>query len=193
MLQHLIKICVFLAAGSGLGYCSAQTAIVYGLGVTEVKNGAWTAWPAAGSPTADPYTRAHFAYTGELPLSSFEAVIFRAVQDNTGNPLVTNCDYVVEGAPLDVRWWNMTVYAENGTLIANPAQRYSFNSDNILLSADGSFRIALSSTAKPGNWIPTGEAHDDFFISLRLFGPSQDMLNKLKSIPVPKITRGKCK
>ena len=193
MLQKLFKFLIFILTGLGLGYCSAQTAIVYGIGVTAVQNSSWTAWPAAGSPAADPYTRAHFAYTGELPLASFEAIIFRAFRDQAGNPLVANCDYTVEGSPLDVSWWNFTVYSDDGLLIENPSDRYSFNSENIVLKADSSFKIALSQEAQPGNWIPTGEEDDDFFITFRLFGPGQKITNNLKTARLPVITRGKCR
>ena len=193
MLQRLFRILIFVLTGLGLGYCSAQTAIVYGIGVTAVRNGPWTAWPAAGSPSADPYTRAHFANTGELPLASFEAIIFRAFDDQAGNPLVANCDYVVEGSPLDVRWWNFTVYSDEAMLIENPADRYSFNSDNVVLKADSSYQIFLSQKAQSGNWIPTGEEDDDFVITLRMFGPGQKVTADLANVPLPKITRGKCR
>lgn len=193
MLQIILKVLVFVITGIGLGYCSAQTAIIYGIGVTAVKNGPWVAWPAAGSPSADPYTRAHFAHTGELPLTSFEAIIFRAFEDDKGKPLRSACEYSVQGSAIDVRWWTLTVYSEDGTLIKNPAERYSFNSDNIALGPDNSFKIAISQNAQPGNWIPAGEDDIDIFLTLRLFGPGQNVLNQLKNVNLPKIVSGRCR
>lgn len=193
ILNLAIKIAVFIIGGASLGYCSAQTAIIQGIGVNAIRNGPWIVWPSAGNPKADPYTRAHFARTGELPLASFESVIFRSFQDDSGERLTSACEYTLHGSPIDVRWWNLTVYGHDGTLIANPADRYSFNSDNILLNADGSFKIGISRQPLPGNWIPLQVGDDrSFFVTFRLFGPGQNLLNRLGTALVPKIVKGRC-
>jgi hypothetical protein len=190
--KTMLRIAVFLFVGAGLGYCSAQTAIIQGIGVTSIRLGPWTAWPNAGSPKADPYTRAHFAYSGELPLSSFEAVIFRAARDSDGNALEANCEYRVSGQPIDTRWWSLTVYAGDGTLIKNPSDRYSYNANNVLLNTDGSFTVALSRQARTGNWVPLGLETTEFFVTLRLFGLSQTLLADISKVPVPRIVKGQC-
>ena len=51
------------------------------------RSGAWTAWPHAGSPDADPYSIAMLARTGEVPLGAGEGIAFTAEIDSDGAPL----------------------------------------------------------------------------------------------------------
>ena len=90
--------------------------------------GAWTAWPGAGGPDADPYSVALLARTGEVPLGAGEGLTFTATTDDAGEPLSGSCDYLVSGQTPPARLWTLTAYDAGGRLIRNAARprRISF-------------------------------------------------------------------
>ncbi len=145
-----------IALVGGIG--SSWYMIEVGSPLTTVKAGPWVSWPAAGTPHADPYTRARAARHGSLPISGTIARTWEARTDNTGQRLHSSCDYAVVGRGLNEGWWTIAVYDDNGHLIPNPADRHAFNSSTIMRGADGSFVVSLARDARPGNWLPTGGA-----------------------------------
>jgi hypothetical protein len=147
---------VLIAVVGGLG--SSWYMIERGTGLTTVKQGPWTAWTAAGRADADPYTRAHFMRRGMLPVSAALATGFEAVTDSDGHRLHSSCEYVVEGDEPPARFWSLSVFDENGQLIPNAAERYSYSSATLLRSPGGRLSITLARSARPGNWLPTGGA-----------------------------------
>jgi hypothetical protein len=138
----------------GLG--SSWYVIDNGVPISTVTIGPWTTWPSAGRPDADPYTRAHHARLGKLPLSAEFSQTYFARTDSEGRALVSSCDYSIEGHELASHWWSIGVFDSKGRLIANPAERFAFTSDTIVLSPDGSYSVVLSRDTRPGNWLPTG-------------------------------------
>ena len=147
---------VMIAIVGGLG--SSWYMIERGNGLTTRSIGAWVAWTSAGRADADPYTRAHFIRRGMLPVSSALALTMEAVLDNEGQRLHSSCEYLIEGEEPLSRFWSISVFDEQGRLIPNPADRYSYNSATLLRSPGGRFSIALARSARPGNWLPTGGA-----------------------------------
>ena len=145
-----------IALVGGIG--SSWYMIEVGSPLTTVKAGPWVSWPAAGTPHADPYTRARAARHGSLPISGTIARTWEARTDNTGQRLHSSCDYAVVGRGLNEGWWTIAVYDDNGHLIPNPADRHAFNSSTIMRGADGSFVVSRARDARPGNWLPTGGA-----------------------------------
>lgn len=140
-----------------LGLSSAWYMIEEGSALTTSRVGPWSVWRSAGKPDADPYTKAHMARAGRLPITATSALYFFADGDETGNSLLSSCEYVVEGRPLNAAWWSLAVYDGTGRLIPNKAGRHSFNRTDVARRADGSFRIVLARSARPGNWLPTAE------------------------------------
>ena len=140
-----------------LGLGSAWYMIEEGSALTTSRVGPWSVWRSAGKPDADPYTKAHMARAGRLPITATSALYFFADVDETGNSLLSTCEYVVEGRPLNAAWWSLAVYDGTGRLIPNKAGRHSFNRTDVARRADGSFRIVLARSARPGNWLPTAE------------------------------------
>lgn len=189
--QVILQILIFLGGGIGLGYCSADYAMTRGLRTVSVSNGPWTTWPSVASQDADPYTRAHFAGTGKLALTSFEAITFRAETDGEGDSLDLTCTYSIGSGALSARWWSITVYGHDGRPIANPADRHSFNSTNTVRKTDGSFLISVSGDVQAGNWIPV-MGSGDFFILLRLYNADRRLSGNLEGAALPTITREKC-
>lgn len=140
----------------GLG--SSWYMVEAGSRLTTERIGPWVGWTSAAQPGADPYTRAHFARSGTLPLSTEVARAYVARRDDEGLLLHSSCQYVVEGNDFQASWWSLSVFDERGRLIPNTAQRHSFTSDTIVIEPDGSFVVALARDARPANWLPTGGA-----------------------------------
>jgi hypothetical protein len=178
-----------------LGIGSAWYMIERGSPLTTTKVGPWSGWVTEGNPNADPYTKAHVARSGRLPLSSTVARYFTATTDSAGRSLYASCDYSIEGAPLNARWWSLAVYDEQGSPIENPSARYSFNSEEMLRHADGSYRINLSRKARPENWLPSGSTNQRLVLMLRVYGPRETDATGVGLVPgerLPKIERKSC-
>jgi hypothetical protein len=115
-------------------------------------------WSAAARPDADPYTRAHFARLGALPLPADVAETWMATADSMGKTLHSSCDYEVVVRPPQSSWWSLAVFDSSGRLIQNPAERHVFTSATGAISPDGQFVALLSRSAGGTNWRPTGGA-----------------------------------
>jgi hypothetical protein len=152
-----------------LGLGSAWYVIEEGSALTTSYVGPWSVWRDAGKPNADPYTKAHMARAGRLPITATSALYFFTTRDEDGKPLSSDCEYVVEGRPLNASWWSIAVYDGTGRLIPNKADRHSFNRTDVARRADGSFRIVLARSARPGNWLPTAQ-QGSLQLVLRAYG-----------------------
>jgi hypothetical protein len=178
-----------------LGIGSAWHMIERGSPLTTTKVGPWDGWVSEGNPSADPYTRAHVARSGRLPLTSTVARYFVAHTDSAGRSLASDCEYLIQGFPLNARWWSLAVYDEYGGLIDNSSQRYSFNSEEMLRHSDGTFRVNLSRRARPENWLPAGTADQHLVLLLRIYNPRETDSSGIGMIPndrLPKIERKAC-
>lgn len=140
------------------GIGSAWYMVDTGSALTTETVGPWVAWHSAARPDADPYTRAHFARMGTLPMSSVVAQTFIARYDEDGSRLHSSCEYAVKGHDISGSWWSLSVFDDDGRIIPNPAGRYSFTSDTIALRPNGSYAVTLARDARPGNWLPTAGA-----------------------------------
>jgi hypothetical protein len=160
----LIAFIVGTASGLGMTWLGSAS----GTGFGAVRIGAWSAWPKSGTLDADPYTRAAFARSGELPLGVADGLAFFAVADDTGNRLDGRCDIRISGRLSPARFWTITAYDARGRLIDNAAGRYGFTSAEVVWSADGRIEIMLGPRARSGNWLPTG-GREDVVVILRLY------------------------
>ncbi len=149
-----IFIGIVLIGGLGSSYYMVSV----GSALTTRTVGPWKTWTHAGRNDADPYTRAHFSRAGRLNLTTEIAQTYLASHDSKGMRLHSSCVYRISGDQLDARWWSITALNDLGQLIRNPSQRYSFTSDTIAVSQDGTFEITLARDARPGNWLPTAGA-----------------------------------
>ena len=177
-----------------LGLGSAWHMVDRGSILTTGKIGPWSVWYSAGSPNADPYTRAHFAQSGRLPITSTSALYYLAKTDADGDLLTSECEYAIEGAPVDAAWWSIAAYTASGRLIPNKASRHAFSSRDIALGADGKYRIVLAREARPGNWLPAGES-EELQLMMRVYGPrttDSAVQGRVTDNSVPSIRRMSC-
>jgi len=191
-MSPLVRFTVFAIVGVAGGYYSAQAVISDGVTGLTLTKGPWTAWSQAGTEDSDPYTRAHFAQRGILPLSKFEAISFSAKVDSSGAAFLPECDDKIEGIRLPARAWTLTLLDKDNKQLSNPSHRSSYNSNNVVRRSDESFTITLSQSALPGNWIPLQNV-TGFNLQLDLFNTFGDARNDPSTIPVPIITRGNCR
>jgi hypothetical protein len=154
--------------GAGLGLGLTWLASSGGNGFGAVQNGAWTSWPKSGTADADPYARASYARSGELPIELSDGILFLATADDAGHALDGRCDIRVSGRLPPARLWTLTLNDARGRLIDNPAERYGFTSSEVVWNADGSLDLVAAPRARPGNWLPTG-ARERVALVLRLY------------------------
>ena len=154
VVEGAIVIAIVLAGGLGSSWYMVEA----GSQLTTTKRGPWMTWNSAARPDADPYTRAHFANAGTLPISAEVQQTYIARTDGMGDRLHSSCEYAVEGRLPKAEWWSIAVFDERGKLIPNPADRHAFTGQTIALGSSGDFNIAMAREARPGNWLPVGGA-----------------------------------
>ena len=154
----------------------------------ELRVGAWTINTLAGSKAANALTRARIAISGILALDRKETVYYFCHSDHSGAPLDPDGDWEIVGRPFDCRWWSFTLYDEEHFLVDNPARRYSVHSDNVVFNADGSYRIVVSRNQHGANWLSAGNAKK-ISLTLRLYNPSDAVLNNLGGVKMPVVRR----
>jgi len=177
-----------VALGLGLTYAS----VTHLRGMDAVRSGPWTGWPHSGTTQIDPYARAAFARSGELPLVLADGLIFLAETDDTGKPLDGRCDIRISGILPQSRVWTLSLMDEAGQLVANEAQRYGFTSNEVVYRPDGGIEMVLSPRAQPGNWLPSGaKAH--LKVALRLYdAPFSFSSSSGEGSVLPRIVTERC-
>lgn len=157
-LEAALNVGVFVVVALGFGIWSSWALVEGGSRLTNRVSGSWVLWTNAGRPDADPYTRAHFARLGSLPLSTTAVYTWEARADDEGQKLHSSCEYVLQGEGLVDDWWSLAVFDEKGNQIPNSADRHAYNAGTIALGTDGNYIVTLARDARPGNWLPTGGA-----------------------------------
>ncbi|WP_374307735.1 DUF1214 domain-containing protein [Methylocella sp.] len=186
------KYLLVLVAGLCLGLAATALTLQTGFGFGATRAGPWVAFARRDGAGLDPYARATFAHTGEIPLGATEGLSFLAHADSDGGRLDARCDYIVSGRTPAARRWTLSALSPEGRLLPNAAERYGFTSSELLRDARGGFRIVLSRHARPGNWTPLPQA-GPFALMLRLY-ESEFSASSLAfdAQSLPTITRGDC-
>lgn len=196
----LVLICAGLAIAASMWVAKASTmaaltdqnAIFDDFEQTE---SLWLFSDKIGSNAASGVERAKVAIGGPLGLSSKEAVYFIAITDNQGERLVSGCAYRVTGAPMDTRWWSLTLYdSDTQHYVDNPENRSSWNSVAIPRDSDGNWALYVAQNTIDGtNWLPS-QAEDarPFELNLRVYNPSAATRAALPNIALPDVERMSC-
>ncbi|MCT8991643.1 DUF1214 domain-containing protein [Chelativorans sp. SCAU2101] len=172
MLRTVLFAIFVLAIAIGGGAASVWAVLEKApLGGTRVK-APWIALPSAGSPEANPYTRARLAREGGVPLGSAEGMAFLAARDSGGALLDRSCTYSIEGIIPVARLWTLHAIAPSGALLASLGRRKpALHSRMVLYQPEGSIAITVSTHPSPGNWLAlTGSG--PFELVLTLLDPS---------------------
>ena len=186
----VVLLALAVGALTGLGLTWLASARSNGFGAVQI--GAWSVWPRSGTADADPYARASFARSGELPLERADGLLFEATTTDNGYALDGRCDILIKGRLANARFWTLTVYDERGRLIDNPAERYNFNSTEIVWNQDGTFEVAAAPRARSGNWLPTG-GRDRVVFVLRLYDAPVGLATRTgEQVDMPSVMQVKC-
>ncbi|MEI7446956.1 MAG: DUF1214 domain-containing protein [Burkholderiales bacterium] len=175
-------------AGVVLGLASAW-AVLRPSVAPATAAGPWRASLLAGSPDADPWTRARVAIGGLLALSREETMYYLAAHDSAGAPLRARCAYRVEGVPPPARWWSVTAYADDHFLFDAPGRRFSINGETARLDARGRFAVATGPAAPADAsvaWLPT-PGDRGLRLVLRVYNPEPSLQAAPASLDPPRI------
>ena len=93
-----------------------------------------------------------------------------ADRDDSGARLDADCTYEIVGRGPAADWWSLAAYDMAGRLMANPANRYTVSSPGVLRTNNGQYRVRVSRTGSPGNWLPI-ESDYRFRLVLRVYRP----------------------
>jgi len=141
--------------------------------------------------TADLLTIAQVAVYGPYALTKKEVIYVSTSTDSEGNALDPKADYIISGKKLNAKYWSITAYDENGFLIKNPIDKYSYNLETVKYEADStSYKINLSGSEKKENWLPTKDAQKITLV-IRLYLPSDELRNNLTVETLPTIQKVK--
>src|SRR3974390_1827617 len=154
--------------------------------------GSGIALPKTDTLDADPYARATFARSGQLPIALGDGVSFTAHTDDSGKLLDGRCDVELSGITPAARFWTLTLYNPDGELVANTVSRSGSTSQEFVRHADGSFDIAVAPRANAGNWLPTGGV-ERYALVLRLYDTAVGVSTKAsREVPMPAISTRSC-
>jgi hypothetical protein len=188
LLGSLFALAVATIVGLGATYLALTRGATFGV----LSIGSWSAWPKTGTIDAEPYARATIARTGQLPIALGDGVSFTSLADDSGKLLDGRCNVVLTGITPAARFWTLTLYNSTGELVANSVNRYGFTSQEIVRRADGSFEIAVSPRANPGNWLPTGGV-ERYALVLRFYDTAVGVSTKAgREIPMPAVNTRSC-
>ncbi|WEX07741.1 DUF1214 domain-containing protein [Chelativorans sp. AA-79] len=186
----LTLLVLVIAIGGGAGSLSAflETASPVG----AVGAGPWTAFPDAGTPQADPYSRARFAREGGIPLGRSEGIVFTAVRDSAGQALSRDCTYRVQGPVPGARLWTLHATDATGKPLPPLGRRISaLHSQMILRRPDQPLTITVSPHPEPDNWLAVTGAGAMHLVLTLLDTPVSAGL-QLTELALPQIVRVGC-
>ena len=184
-----------IVAGFGLGVGSAWYVTQSVQTLDAIKLGPWIASPNAGTPDADPYSRARLARTGELPLGSGEGLALVALTDSRGRALRSDCIYRVLGQTPQARLWTLSVEAADGQPLAPRNGITAVGSDGLLRRGDGGLNVVVASTPQAGIWLAShGGERTEISIRLvtRLYDTPARTVTALTNFVMPAISRERC-
>lgn len=190
LVSAFIKFLSALCFGILLGLSVTLAVVEHGKGFGAVEAGPWTGWVRNSTSDIDPYTQAILAYSGETPLSESDSMTFVANGDSNGREFDPACDYSVEGEIPTARYWTLALLSPAG--VPATSRRQGFTSSEVLRTSDGKFKIEVSPHARPGNWLPLGDA-SKFILVLRLYDSELSLAaGRLSAADMPVLVKGHC-
>lgn len=192
MFRHafLTLVVLLVAIGGGAGSAWYALGEIGGLGALKV--GGWTAYPLAGTPDADPYSKARVAREAELPLGRAEGLSFIAERDAANQPLRRECAYRLEGEIPPARFWTLFAAGANEAALQPAGPRApALSSYGVVRQADNSLVIEASRHASPGNWLAfSGDG--PLSLVLTLYDTPIASNENISEIELPRVTRTGC-
>lgn len=134
--------------------------------------------------------RAYIAHIGLGANQGVDAIYPNTAIDSDNKPLEGGKDYVLhfdkKNLPEVNGFWSITLYDEDGYLVANPLNKYAIqDKDSLTFNKDGSLDIYIQADAPEGNeanWLPAPK-DGKFAVTMRLYWPQQDVIDGYWNIP----------
>ena len=129
------------------------------------------------------YLRAYIGlvlYAANVPQ---DAVYFVSdLKENAGKVYELEFDPTSGGPPPTNQFWSVTMYSEDGYLVANENRTYSISSQQKLVyREDGRVHITVSmvepADRSTTNWLPAPQAGERFQLTLRVYWPKDEVLS----------------
>lgn len=189
MLKTTLSICLVLALAFGGGIWSVRYVLDQFEGFNVLRIGQWTAYPALGTPDADPYAKARDARNGSLSLGIAEGLAFYSNQSNDGQTLARDCSYELSGSTLPARLWTIHAAAPDLTPL-NPGEGFeaALHSLELIRDTDGRFTISIGNQARPGNWLPVNGL-GPFVLVMLFYDAPVASSGSLTGLVMPTLTR----
>lgn len=192
MFRTILIAAVTITIAVGGGSYSAWYAVHHFDGFDAYHVGAWTAYPRKGTAEADPYSRARSARDGALVLGAAEGIAFYAFKDSGGQELRRDCEYRIAGNNPPARFWTLHAADPDLTpLAARPNLLSALHSEEIVRRQDGNFSIAVSTQARPGNWLAVAGS-GPMVLVMTLYDTPASGDSGLVGLKFPTITRVHC-
>ena len=179
---------IALAGGAGSVWLTLESDFEFG----TVAIGNWTAFPARGTPTADPYSKARFSRQADLALGHAEGLIFIARRDGDGEPLRLECSYRFEGELPPARFWTLHARdAEDRLVTAGGGRLPALHSDALLRQADNTALATVSRHPAAGNWLAVAGS-GPFALVLTLYDTAMASSARIAEVELPRLIRETC-
>ena len=152
----------------------------------------WDLSPENAGRWGDDYlTNAAAAWKYIYVNTSEEAIYPQVTKDNNGEKLDgASHNYTVTFTKAQIPqvkfFWSLTIYNHRGFFVANKLNRYNLNSaSNFKYNKDGSLTFYIQKDNpdkdKEANWLPAPA--DNFYMILRMYGASKEMISGNVSLP----------
>ncbi|WP_182085588.1 DUF1214 domain-containing protein [Aureimonas sp. ME7] len=191
-MRFLLLTILAIGIALGLGGWSASYMLDHYEGADILVVGPWHADRTAGSPSADPYSKARLARSGNLTLGLGEGVAFQARTDTGGRELRRECNYRLEGAYPPARVTTLSAFEPTGRpMPATEGRPTHLVSLNWMRSDDNRAVISVGALAQPGNWLAL-EGTGSYVLALTLYDTPVSTDSGAAPIAMPFIVRTGC-
>lgn len=191
MLRTIVLTFLTVAVALVVGAGSVWLALDSDFEFDTVTIGDWVAFPARGTPAADPYSKARFSRAADLSLGHAEGLVFIARRDAAGEPLLLECAYRLEGELPPARFWTLHARDADGRLVSAGGRAPALHSDALLRAPGGGALATVSRHAAPGNWLAV-DGSGPFTLVLTLYDTAMASSARIAEVELPRLTGVSC-
>jgi hypothetical protein len=185
----LAVVALTIAIAGGAWSASVMLERFEGAGSLDV--GPWQADRLAGSPAADPYSKARLARDGNLTLGLAEGMAFRAVADSERRALRRECTYRIAGALPPARVWTLSAFDGAGRPILERDRPAWLTSENLMRDDANEAPVLVGARPQPGNWLAVSGT-GGFVLALTLYDTPASTAGGATDVSMPSIERTGC-
>lgn len=184
----ILSLSVALLGGAGSVWLALDSDFEF----DTVTIGEWVAFPARGTPSADPYSKARFSREADLALGHAEGLVFIARRDAAGEPLQLECSYRLEGELPPARFWTLHAKDMDGGVVSPSGGRApALHSDALLRAPENTAVATISRHPAPSNWLAL-EGSGPFTLVLTLYDTAMASSARIAEVELPRLLGVSC-